>query len=164
MIFNKGDNVFHPVYGAGTIENIESKIIEGCEKSYYTLYVPIGNLKVQVSADNPKNKNMRKIFDHDDILKIFSKAEFDPFNSSESWVQYYEKNQTKLKSGDISQVSSVYKYLYDKEKNKTLSTTEKKMMHTAKQMLVGEISLSSGIKIEEAENLLKSKLININDK
>jgi CarD family transcriptional regulator len=146
------------MYGAGIIEGIENKAIDGIEKSYYTLYVPINNLKVQISADNPKNINMRKVIDYNEILTIFENSDFEPFHISENWSQRCDENKLRLRSGDISEVSSVYKYLYNKEQIKALSTIEKKMMYTSKQMLIGEITLSSGMTTEDAENILKNKL------
>ena len=49
-MFNKGDKIVYPLHGAGVIEDVEEKEIDGSQQSYYVLRIPVGNLKIMISA------------------------------------------------------------------------------------------------------------------
>ena len=40
-MFKIGDKVVYPMHGAGVIDNIESKVILGEERNYYTMKSPV---------------------------------------------------------------------------------------------------------------------------
>ena len=64
----------------------------------------------------------------------------------------------KMKSGDIYEVADVVRNLSFKQKEKGLSTGEKKMLNNAKQILVSELVLAEHASQEEVENLIENKI------
>lgn len=157
-MYSKGDKIVHPMYGAGVIDNIEEKLVDGKSKPYYVLKIPVNDLKVSVSVNNANSLNMRPIHEKTKLMDIIAKAEFKPLAPSENWNVRYKENVIKVKSGKIEEVASVLKYLSSKERNRSLSTIEKKMMGSAKQIILSEIILSYGVKKSDAEVMLKKSL------
>ena len=64
----------------------------------------------------------------------------------------------KMKSGDIYEVADVVRNLSFKQKEKGLSTGEKKMLNNAKQILVSELVLAEHASQEEVEKLVENKI------
>ena len=63
-----------------------------------------------------------------------------------------------MKSGDIYEVADVVRNLSFKQKEKGLSTGEKKMLSNAKQILVSELVLAEHASENEVENLVENKI------
>ena len=68
-----------------------------------------------------------------------------------NWNQRYRENMLRLKSGNLLEVSKVVKCLMLRDSRRGLSTGERKMLHSAKQILISEISMAQDIPYEEAE-------------
>ena len=64
----------------------------------------------------------------------------------------------KMKSGDIYEVADVVRNLSFKQKEKGLSTGEKKMLNNAKQILVSELVLVENASNAEIEKLVENKI------
>ena len=64
----------------------------------------------------------------------------------------------KMKSGNIYEIADVVRNLSFKQKEKGLSTGEKKMLGNAKQILVSELVLAENISEEEIEKLVDNKI------
>ena len=77
---------------------------------------------------------------------------------SDKWNKRYRENVEKIKTGNIYEVADIVRNLAFKQKNKSLSTTEKKMLLNAKQILVSELVLVEDKDREEVENLVDQKI------
>ena len=77
---------------------------------------------------------------------------------SDKWNKRYRDNMDKMKSGDIYEVADVVRNLSFKQKEKGLSTGEKKMLSNAKQILVSELVLAEQASQDEIENLVNNKI------
>ena len=64
----------------------------------------------------------------------------------------------KMKSGDIYEVADVVRNLAFKQKEKGLSTGEKKMLNNAKQILVSELVLAEHASQDDVEKLIDNKI------
>ena len=64
----------------------------------------------------------------------------------------------RIKSGDLMEVASVVKGLMQRDRERGLSTGERKMLHSAKQILISEIVLSESSSYEEVEARLDSAM------
>lgn len=77
---------------------------------------------------------------------------------SDNWNKRYRDNMDKMKSGDIYEVADVVRNLSFKQKEKGLSTGEKKMLNNAKQILVSELVLVENASNAEIEKLVENKI------
>ena len=51
-MFFVGDKIVHPLHGAGVIESIEERTINGKSTCYYVLCLPGGGMKVMIPVDS----------------------------------------------------------------------------------------------------------------
>ncbi len=157
-MFNVGDKIVYPMHGAGTIVSIDEKNILGETESYYTLEMP-GAVKVMVPTSKAEDIGVRSIIDKESAGKVFKILENDSTEMSMNWNKRYRDNMEKMKSGDIYEVADVVRNLSFKQKEKGLSTGEKKMLLNARQILVSELVLAEHASQDEVENLVDSTLL-----
>lgn len=153
-MFNIGDKVVYPMHGAGTIVGIEKKEILGQIKEYYMMIMPIGDMQVMIPVDSVKTIGVRFIVTDDELEEVINALSAEMEIVSGNWNKRYRENLEKIKSGNISEVALVIKELCYRDREKGLSTGERKMLNNAKQILISEISLVKGIKSSEVEKLM----------
>ncbi len=156
-MFNVGDKIVYPMHGAGVIDAIEEKNILGEKQAYYILKMP-GEVKVMVPTAKAEEIGVRGIIDKSAAEKVFSVLEANETEMSMNWNKRYRDNMEKMKSGDIYEVADVVRNLSFKQKEKGLSTGEKKMLNNAKQILVSELVLTEHSSQEEIEELVENKI------
>ena len=156
-MFNIGDKIVYPMHGAGTIDSIEEKDILGEKQSYYILKMP-GEVKVMVPIAKAEQVGVRSIIDKGAADKVFKVLEQDETEMNKNWNKRYRDNMDKLKSGDIYEIADVVRNLSFKQKEKGLSTGEKKMLTNAKQILVSELVLAEHASQQEVEELVENKI------
>ena len=156
-MFNIGDKIVYPMHGAGTIDSIEEKDILGEKQNYYIIKMP-GEVKVMVPISKADDVGVRGIIDKEEAGKVLQVLEANETEMSNNWNKRYKENMEKMKSGSIYEVADVVRNLSYKQKEKGLSTGEKKMLNNAKQILVSELVLAEHASENEVENLVENKI------
>lgn len=159
MVFSVGDKVVYPIYGAGVIEDLAVKLIDGVEQTYYVLKMPLGNLTIMISTKNASNLGIRHIIPAGEMVDIIRSVRSVPISMSENWNQRYSDNMEKIKTGNLMQVSEVFRNLRIRERERGLSSAEKKMLSTVRQIIVSELILSNNVAKDEAESILDQAVI-----
>jgi len=154
LMFAKGDKIVYPMYGAGVIEALEQREIDGDPQTFYVLRIPVGNLKIMIAAGNAENLGIRHIYHKDEMVRLIKSVTQIPVDMPDNWNQRYKSNMEKIKSGQLNEVALVYRNLLLRERERGLSSAEKKMMTTAKQIIVSELILSHDIEKSSAEEIL----------
>ncbi len=148
-MFNVGDKVVYPMHGAGVIEAIEEKEILGAIKKYYIMKMPIGEMKVMIPLDNVQEIGLREIIDEEGVNQVFHILRQHHAAITSNWNRRYRMNMEKIKSGNIFEVAEVVRNLMVREREKGLSTGERKMLESARQILISELVLAKGIEEEQ---------------
>ena len=156
-MFSVGDKIVYPMHGAGTIDSIEEKDILGEKQSYYILKMP-SDVKVMIPTAKAEEVGVRNIIDKQSAEKVFKILGQDETEMDKNWNKRYRNNMDKMKSGDIYEVADVVRNLSFKQKEKGLSTGEKKMLNNAKQILVSELMLAESKEKDEIESLIENKI------
>ena len=156
-MYNVGDKVVYPMHGAGVIDSIEEKEILGEKQSYYILKMP-GEVKVMVPISTAEQHGIRNVIDKNEAERVINVLEQDETEMEKNWNKRYRDNMDKMKSGDIYEIADVVRNLSFKQKEKGLSTGEKKMLHNAKQILVSELVLAEHATQDEVEELVYNKI------
>lgn len=156
-MFNVGDKIVYPMHGAGTIDAIEEKDILGEKQNYYIIKMP-GEVKVMVPISKAGEIGVRSVIDKAEAGKVLEVLEANETEMSNNWNKRYKENMEKMKSGSIYEVADVVRNLSYKQKEKGLSTGEKKMLNNAKQILVSELVLAEHASENEVENLVENKI------
>lgn len=146
-MFNIGDKVVYPMHGAGTIESIEEREMLGNSEDYYIIKMPVGGMKLMVPTSKVSNVGIREISDKSEADKVFAVLEKpkDPYVHDANWSKRYNLNVEKIKSGDILEVAEVVRELSHRHMERGLSIGEKKMLSTAKSILISEMVLAENI-------------------
>mgnify|MGYP000894733139 CR=1 FL=1 len=159
-MFNIGDKIVYPMHGAGIIEAIEEKEILGEKRCYYVLRMPIGEMKVMVPISNVETIGIRKVIEEEEIGRVFTILQQEDSPMSSNWNRRYRNNMEKIKSGNIYELAEVVRNLSARDKEKGLSTGEKKMLDNARQILLSELVLAENGEEEnlDIENLIQKYL------
>lgn len=155
-MFIIGDRIVYPMHGAGIIEQIEEKRILGEVRKYYILKVPCGDMKIMIPTDSSQEIGVRGVISVDEISEVIQVLSSESTEMSSNWNRRYRENMEKLKTGDIYNVAEVVRNLMRTDKEKKLSTGEKKMLSNAKQILISEIILVKDIDHDTAEKIINS--------
>ena len=159
MTFRVGDRIAHPMHGAGVIDSVVKRKINGSERDYYVLKLPAGDMLVMIPVDTSAEIGVRPIVDADEAEKILGSIHGLEIEMTQNWNKRYRENMLKIKSGNLLEVAAVVKGLMQRDKERGLSTGERKMLHSAKQILISEIVLSGSASYEEVEERLNSALV-----
>jgi len=157
-MFKIGDKIVYPMHGAGVIESIEDKEILGERRSYYVLRIPMGEMKVMVPISNVESVGLRKIIGVEEVGEVFGVLQQKDSPMSGNWNRRYRSNMEKIKSGNVYELAEVVRNLAARDKEKGLSTGEKKMLDNARQILLSELVLVKGEQEDDIKELLQKYL------
>lgn len=153
-MYNVGDKVVYPMHGAGVIEAIEEREVLGERRSYYIMGLPVGGMKVMIPLTSEKELGLRDVIDQEGYRRVVEILVGSQSVMSKNWNQRYRANMDKIKSGSIYLVAEVVRNLSIRDKEKGLSTGERKMLDVARQILVSELVLVKNATEEQVESFL----------
>jgi len=157
-VYQVGDKVVHPMHGAGIIDSIVQRKVNGEQKDYYLLNLSGGTMTVMIPTDNTSEIGVRPIISGSEASGVLSAMESIEVDMTQNWNRRYRENMLRLKSGDLLEVARVVKGLMLRETERGLSTGERKMLHTAKQILISELVLAQGLPYETVEKRINETL------
>ncbi|AFM00973.1 MULTISPECIES: CarD family transcriptional regulator [Desulfitobacterium] len=158
-MFQVGDKVLYPMYGAGIIDSIEEKEVLGVKGQYYLLNIPHVNMEIMIPVGKAEGLGIRQVVNSqviDDVLRFFFEGDTDPIMFESNNRFYRDINKKKMKSGDIYQESEIIRDLTRKGNLQKLGMEDNNMLHTAFQLVTSEIVQVKGIEMEKAVEILQS--------
>lgn len=158
MTFQVGDKVVYPMHGAGTIEAIEEKEILGEKHRYYIMRMPIGDMKVMIPMKNVEEIGVRQIIDADEVERVYDVLQGERTKMAQNWNRRYRANMEKIRSGDVFEVAEVVRNLSIRDREKGLSTGERKMLDNARQILISEMVLAQETTEQDVQATLERLL------
>ncbi len=158
-MFKVGDRIVYPMYGAGIVDAVEESKNGDVVEKHYIIRIPNGNLKIKVSAKKTETIGIRLISDEDEINSVIEQVSKIPVVIQSNWNQRYKENLEKIKTGKLSEVVEVARALMLRERERGLSSAEKKMLNNAKQIVVSEIVYAKKMEQEIAEEYLAKTLL-----
>ena len=153
-MFQVGDRVVYPMHGAGIIVDIEEKKILGETHEYYIMQISISDMKVMLPVNNTESIGIRRIVSEDAADLAINHFQSCTEDGNDNWNQRYRDNIEKLKSGNLMDVATVAKTLLLRDRRKSLSNAERKMLSNAKNILISELVLVKDKPYKEIEQLL----------
>ena len=151
-MFKTGDLAIYPAHGVGLIEKIETQEISGCKQDFYVMRILENDMIIMIPTTNVNNVGLRCIIEETEIPKLYSilKKRNVPIDT-QTWNRRYRDYMEKIKTGSVFEVAEVYRDLLILRLEKELSFGERKLLDTAKNLLVKEISLSKDIGEDQVE-------------
>ena len=146
------------MHGAGVVESIVQKKVDGIIRDYYILKLPNRSMVVMIPTDSSDEIGMRPIVDGEQADRVLAAIPSIQVEMTANWNHRYRENMERMKSGDLLEVAWVIKGLTNRDHARGLSTGERKMLHSAKQILISEIVLAKSLSYEAVEEALNIAL------
>jgi CarD family transcriptional regulator len=151
-MFKIGDLAVYPAHGVGVIERVETKQISGCSQDFYIMRILENDMIIMIPTKNVESVGLREIIGQKEVPRLYSilrkrKITID----NQTWNRRYREYMEKIKTGSVFEVAEVYRDLLTLKVEKELSFGERKMLDTARNLLVKEISLAKNVKEEQIE-------------
>lgn len=154
MKYSVGDRVVHPMHGAGFVEDIIDIEIGGKKQKYYALKFAVGNMVTNIPVENADKIGIRNVIGKDEAKKVMESFCAYQICDDTNWNKRQRENLVKIKSGDIYVVLGVLKELMYRDKIKGLSTSERKTLASARQIVISELVMSEYADFESVEEIM----------
>ena len=125
---------------------------------YYSVSLPYSRMEASVPVDNCDKLGVRSVIDPSRIPEVFEVLKGETEKMNPNWNKRYRENTERMQTGDILEVAAVVRNLVRTDRAKPLSTGEKKLLGTAKQILESELIYSGGYTMEEADSLVEQHI------
>ena len=154
--FKVGDKAVYPAHGVGVIERIEKKQISGALMSFYILRILDSDMTIMIPTNNIENAGLREIISSDKVKKVYSilKKRDNPIDT-QTWNRRYREYMEKIRTGSVFEIAEVLRDLNLLKSDKVLSFGERKMLDTAKILLIKELALAKDVSEKQIEEDLK---------
>jgi CarD family transcriptional regulator len=154
-LFEVGDKVFYPMHGAGVIEAIKEKEIQGKRQNYCMITIPSSHLDVMIPIEKMSILGVRNITDRETMNHILFDFHHTEPNAALPWKERYKLNLDKMKTGNMSDSAEVIRDLLHRSKDKSLNSSERLMLHQAQRNVISELVMIKDITEQQAADLLK---------
>lgn len=152
--FKVGDHAVYPGHGVGKISSIEYKEILGTKHEFYSVLIIETGMKIMIPAANIKSVGLRPLISKEEALKVVRILKDKNVKiDTQTWNRRYRDYMEKIKTGSVFEIAEVLRDLYVLKVDKELSFGEKKMLDTAKNLLLKELNLAP-----EVNNVVNSDL------
>lgn len=158
--FSEGDLAVYPAHGVGCIESIESKEINGDIMNFYMMKIVENGMVIMIPTTNVESVGLREVISENEIPKVYEVMQEKVKNmDNQTWNRRYREYMDKIKTGSIYDVAEVFRDLFQLKLEKDLSFGERKLLDTAQNLLVQELSTAKDIDehsmMKEIENLFE---------
>nr|WP_305794127.1 MULTISPECIES: CarD family transcriptional regulator [unclassified Myxococcus] len=159
--FKTGDKAVYPGQGVGEVMGIEHTEVAGQRQSFYVLRILENGMRIMIPINKVGSVGLREIISEEDVKQVYSiLREKDISVDSTTWNRRYREYMEKIKTGSVFEIAEVLRDLYLLKGDKDLSFGERKMLDTARSLLIKELSLAKDCTEEEIESDLK-KIFNL---
>ncbi len=156
--FSKGDLAVYPAHGVGYIESIESQEINGDTMNFYMMKIVENGMMIMIPTSNVESVGLREVIPETEVPEVYKVMQEKAQSSdNQTWNRRYREYMDKIKTGSIYDVAEVFRDLFQLKLEKDLSFGERKLLDTAQNLLVQELSMAKEIDekamMKEIENL-----------
>jgi CarD family transcriptional regulator len=155
--FKVGEKVVYPAHGVGVIEEMTTRKISGAEARFYSLRIIDSDMKILIPTTKAKSVGLRPVISKDMVTKVYKvlrekRVEVD----QATWNRRYREYTEKIKTGSVLEIASVLRDLFMLKGDKELSFGERKMLDTARNLLVKELAIAKASTEEKIMEELKT--------
>lgn len=152
-MFAEGDMAVYPAHGVGVIRSIETQKVAGIDQKFYVLEILGNSMKIMIPTSSSKTVGLRSIVNKKQALEVIDILKDRAIEiDSQTWNRRYRDYMEKIKTGSIHEVAAVLRDLFLLSVDKDLSYGERKMLDTAKNLLVKELSLAQEVEEDQISN------------
>ena len=155
--FGVGDKAYYPVHGVAEVVALDTRDIGGQKTSVYVLKIMESGLKIIVPKTNADAVGLRNLIDNEEVEEVFAILKSkEVARDSQTWNRRHREYMEKIKTGSAFEIAEVLRDLCLLRSSKDLSFGEKRMLETARGLLVKEIALSQDSSEQEVNREIES--------
>lgn len=154
--FKIGEKAVYPAHGVGEITDIQKRTIAGKQRAFYILTIIENGMKIMVPTETASSTGLRNVISPDEantVMGILKSEEIAV--KTQPWNRRYREYMEMLKSGSPEEVAKVLRDLYRLKTEKDLSFGERRLLDTARTLLVTELALALSASEKEMENTIR---------
>ena len=160
-MFKIGDKAVYPAYGVGVIEAIDEKEIMGSKQTFFIFRTLDSDVTIMIPRENAEKVGLRKVIGSKEVPGIYQVlGKKDVQFENQTWNRRFREYTEKINSGSLTEVAEVMRDLFILKAAKDLSFGERKMLDTARNLLVKELAVAKNIGKEKVEEDLRGILQN----
>jgi len=143
VTFKVGDHAVYPGHGVGQIVGIETKEMMGAKFEFYICQIVETGMKVMIPKNNVASVGLRPIISREEAAKVIDILKVTEVKiDNQTWNRRYREYMEKIKTGSVYEIAEVLRDLFILKVDKELSFGEKKMLDTARTLLMKELALA----------------------
>jgi CarD family transcriptional regulator len=159
--FQIGQLAVYPAHGVGRIESVQEREVSGTPEKFYIMRLLDTDMIIMIPTSNARNIGLRNVIDNQAVSEIYDILRDRPARlNNQTWNRRYRDYMDKIKTGSPFRVAEVLRDLTLLKSEKDLSFGERKMLDTAKNLLIKELSLANKKQETEIEAQLQELLGN----
>ena len=150
--FRVGEKAVYPAHGVAEVLGVESKEISGAKQTFYILKILETGMRIMVPTKNVDTVGLRGIIssqEADEVYKILKSKEISV--EGQTWNRRHREYMEKIKTGSVFEIAEVLRDLSLLKFEKDLSFGERKMLDTARSLLIRELAVAKSSKEEKIE-------------
>ncbi len=152
--FEVGDNAVYPGHGVGEVVSVETREMMGCKQVFYSVKILETGMKIMVPKNNAKSVGLRPIISKSEASRVLGiLQEKNVKIDNQTWNRRYRDYMEKIKTGSVYEIAEVLRDLFVLKVDKELSFGERKMLDTARSLLMTELSLATTRKELETDEV-----------
>jgi len=144
--FKVGDVAVYPAYGVAVVESIENKEISGSRQMFYILRLLENDMTIMIPHENADMVGLRNVISRRDVTEVYKiLRQKRNKRKSQTWNRRHRKYMEKIKTGSVFEIAEVLRDLYVLKLSKELSFGERKVLDTARSLLIKELSIAKDV-------------------
>jgi CarD family transcriptional regulator len=141
--FKVGDKAVYPAHGVTEVIGIETREISGNKQTFYILKVLDTGMRIMVPTKNVDTVGLRSVIGSDEVKEVYGILRSREVSvEGQTWNRRYREYMEKIKTGSIHEIAEVMRDLSWLKNDKDLSFGERKMLDTARSLLVKELAVA----------------------
>jgi len=143
-MFSIGEKVVYPGHGVGVLEGLQARNVSGLERKFYMLRILESDMTIMIPLENLATVGLRPVISKEMVTKVYRILRSRKVNGDQqTWNRRYREYSEKLKTGSVIEIAKVLRDLFVLKADKELSFGERKMLDSARNMLVKELAIAS---------------------
>lgn len=154
--FKVGEKAVYPAHGVGEITDIQKRTIAGKQRAFYILTIIENGMKIMVPTETASSTGLRNVINREEANTVMGILRSDEIAvKTQPWNRRYREYMEMLKSGSPQEVAKVLRDLYRLKTEKDLSFGERRLLDTARTLLVTELALALSSTEREMEESIR---------
>lgn len=157
-MYKVGDHIVYPMHGAGIIRAIEEKEILDNRQMYYDVHILSENMEILIPTEKAEEIGVRRTVTPEELTEILEGLVGPMDKMDSNWNRRCQENMERLKTGKLDEAVWVVRNLTLLERQKGLSTGEKKLLTSARNFLASEMVMVRDIDKDQAIKIIENTI------